>query len=154
MSSCSTDSDGRSTIWLCSSYLPTAAPTWAPTGPSVNPTQTPTRTPTTGHVTGYLLNTQYADNTCTTVAQVTVYKIGGCIPVGSASAEITQFFSGDGSSGTVQFSVSYYSDQYCTNLVQSTPNIAAIGCSGGSSWAYQAATPAVAQFQLPGVVQA
>ena len=145
--SCSADSDGRYTNFLCASYFPSAAPSRLPTGPSVKPSTQPTSTPTIGSRTGYAVQSSYVDATCsTTAAKINVYKIGSCIPDSpfGLPAMFTHYMAGDGSSGTIGFVLGIYLDGACT-IPAAGPNPVTIpvGCQGAQSWAYSAVQPAM-----------
>ena len=156
--SCSADSNGRYTNWVCANYFPTASPSRLPTGPSVKPTVQPTATPTRGYKTGYIVNTYYADAGCSTNrTKFTAYKLGVCIPYtpfDGLPGKFDHYMAGDGSSETFGLQFALYADTNCTTPVYGPSNTEIyLGCDGnGQSWGYSAVAPTVPAGG--GVVQA
>ena len=123
--SCSLIGHGKSTGFQklsCTELLPTSSPSPRPTGPSHDPTHAPTAQPSVsptqlptsiGAVTvGYLALATYADSSCTTATQLSVYPLGECISYSSRYS--VQYFNYVPRQSS--FTVGVYFDGECASL--------------------------------------
>ena len=148
-------------VSYCSVLAPTATPTSSPTGPSYKPTPQPTTPRPTGLPTvagaintGYIVVMRYSDYyTCSTVASVTLYRLGACIV--SSTTSSYKYLNYDAarfaSTGYVQVAYVGYSDGSCGTVSSHyNTNLGSSSCSSNSIAAYTSSLPVLP----PGVIAA
>ena len=127
-------------------YSQTAAPTRAPTGPTLSPSAVPTQSPTQpAAATGYYYIAYYASSsTCEaeSFSHAGVVAFGIC--TGSdGSYEKTTSTGQVNSEGYLEATVSYYSDDSCTELTETIDTTFKLGCIDGYYYNYSTSYPRV-----------
>ena len=128
-------------------YSQTVAPTSAPTGPSHSPSPAPTLSPTSQAIaTGYFYYLYYASSsTCAATAsfsQAYVIAFGICSGSGDSYQKTTST-GRPNTEGYLEVTVSYYSNDACTELTDTYDESYYLGCEDGYLYNYSTAYPSL-----------